>query len=240
VAVLVGQCNYQLCVPEDLNRALELANQLLTLGEARNHKAIQRAGLSMRGNVHVWLGNFLDARDDFERCLKLHASANRFTSVNSVMDPRASVLTNLSSALSYLGYSDQARARDLEALVEAQNFGHAFQRASALVLFFCNYTLQPIQDTLTACRNRTSPSYRTRLSDVPSACVGGSRVVCRIAWEARRRNQAAARMRDAVAVIRSRGWHSTVFNFPSRRLRQSWTAGGRPEADRGGSALDRS
>jgi hypothetical protein len=72
VAVLVGQCNYQLCVPEDLNRALELANQLLTLGEPRNHKAIQRAGLSMRGNVHVvWLGNFLDARDDFERCLKL-------------------------------------------------------------------------------------------------------------------------------------------------------------------------
>ena len=95
VAVLVGQCTYQLCVPEDLNRALELANQLLTFGEARNDKAIQRAGLSMRGNVHGWLGNFLDARDDFERCLKLHASANRFSSVNSVMDPRVSVLTNL-------------------------------------------------------------------------------------------------------------------------------------------------
>jgi tetratricopeptide (TPR) repeat protein len=148
VAVLVGQCTYQLCVPEDLNRALELANQLLTLGEARNDKAIQRTGLSMRGNVHVWLGNFLDARDDFERYLTLHASANRFTSVNSVMDPRVSVLTNLSSTLSYLGYSDQARERDLEALVEAKNFGHAFQRASALVLFFCNYTLQPIEDTL--------------------------------------------------------------------------------------------
>jgi predicted ATPase len=64
------------------------------------------------------------------------------------MDPRVSALTNLSSALSYLGYADQARARDLEALVGANNFGHAFQRASSLVLFFCNWTLQPVEDTL--------------------------------------------------------------------------------------------
>ena len=148
VTVLNGQCTYQLCVPEDLNWALELANELRTLGEARNDKAIQRAGHSARGNVHMWLGNFVAGREDLEQCLKLIAPANRASSVTPAMDPRVATLTNLSSALSYLGYADQARARDLEALVEADNFGHAFQRASALVLFFCNWTLQPVEDTL--------------------------------------------------------------------------------------------
>ena len=148
VIALNGQLSYQLCVPEDLNRALELANELLTLGEARNDKAIQRAGHNARGNVHTWLGNFVAGREDFEQGLKIHVPANRAPSVSPVMDPRVAALTNLSSALSYLGYADQARATDLEALVGANNFGHAFQRASTLVLFFCNWTLQPVEDTL--------------------------------------------------------------------------------------------
>jgi predicted ATPase len=237
--VLSGQCVYQICVPEDLNRALDLANELLTFGEARNDKAIQRAGLSTRGNVHMWLGNFLAAREDFEKCLKLYASANRAFSINSAMDPRASTLTNLSGGLSYLGYADQARARDREALIEADNFGHAFQRAHA-----CTILLQLDAAANTghapACRNRPAPGHRTRHSDVPGACGGGSRVVCCVAWEARRGNQAVARMRDTVAFIGSRGWHSTVLHFFGRRLRQGRTAGGRPEADHGGGSLDRS
>jgi class 3 adenylate cyclase/tetratricopeptide (TPR) repeat protein len=147
VAVLNGQYTYQLCVPEDLNRALELANELLTFGETRNDKAILRAGHNARGNVYLWLGNFAAAREDFEQGLKLYAPANRASS-NSAMDPRVAALTNLSGALSYLGYADQARERDREALMEADNFGHAFQRAHARVLFFCNWTLQPMRDTL--------------------------------------------------------------------------------------------
>jgi class 3 adenylate cyclase len=81
VTVLNGQLAYQLCVPEDLNRALELANELLTLGEARNDKAIQRAGHNARGNVHTWLGNFVAGREDFEQGLKINAPANRASSV---------------------------------------------------------------------------------------------------------------------------------------------------------------
>ena len=109
VTALNGQLSYQLCVPEDLNRALELANELLTLGEARNDKAIQRAGHNARGNVHTWLGNFVAGRADFEQGLKLTAPANRASSVTSAMDARVSALTNLSSALSYLGYARSER-----------------------------------------------------------------------------------------------------------------------------------
>ena len=120
VAVLNGQCAYQLCVPEDLARALPYADELLTLGEARNAKAIQRAGHNLRGMVHLWLGNFVAARKDFEKSLKIHTPARRAPSkAPAAEDPRVAALINMSTALSYLGYADQARERDADALAEA-------------------------------------------------------------------------------------------------------------------------
>ena len=238
VAALNGQLSYQLCVPEDLNWALELANELLTLGEARNDKAIQRAGHNARGNVHTWLGNFVAGREDFEQGLKIHAPANRAPSVTPVMDPRVAALTNLSSALSYLGYADQARARDLEALVGANNFGHAFQRASTLVLFFCNWTLQPVEDTLRRAETVLGiatehgfPMFEVLAKVVRGWCVASL-------GKPDEGIIAAARMRDTVALIRRGGRHAIVSYFPRGCLRQSRTARRRPEADRWGGALD--
>jgi class 3 adenylate cyclase/predicted ATPase len=148
VAVLNGQCAYQLCVPEDLARALPYADELLTLGEARNAKAIQRAGHNLCGMVHLWLGNFVAARKDFEKSLKIHTPARRAPSkAPAAEDPRVAALINMSTALSYLGYADQARERDADALAEANNLGHAYQRAYALGLHFCNWTVQPVKDT---------------------------------------------------------------------------------------------
>jgi tetratricopeptide (TPR) repeat protein len=132
VPVLNGQCAYQMCVPEDLARALPYADELLALGEARNAKGIQRAGHNLRGMVHLWLGNFLAARKDFEQSLQIQTPARRASShVLAAEDPRVAALINLSTALSYLGYADQARQRDADALAEANNLGHAYQRAYA-------------------------------------------------------------------------------------------------------------
>jgi hypothetical protein len=64
----------------------------------------------------MWLGDFVAAREDCEQSLKLYAPANRAFTVISATDPRVSTLLNLSGALSYLGYADQARAKDREAL----------------------------------------------------------------------------------------------------------------------------
>jgi predicted ATPase len=149
VAVLYGQCEYHLCLREDLALAHQLADELLTLGEAQNDKAIKQVGHHSRGAVRMWLGNFVAGREDNEQSLKLHAPAHGalFATVMAE-DPRVAALISISSALSYLGYADQARARDAEALAMANQLGHAYQRAFALGLFFCNWTVQPLEDTL--------------------------------------------------------------------------------------------
>jgi predicted ATPase len=98
--------------------------------------------------VHLWLGKFVAAREDFEQSLKIHTPARRASSkATAAEDPRVAALINISTALSYLGYADQARERDADALAEANNLGHAYQRAYGLGLHFCNWTVQPIGDT---------------------------------------------------------------------------------------------
>ena len=149
VGVLYGQCEYHLCLREDLALAHQLADELLALGEAKNNEAIKQIGHHLRGAVRMWFGNLVAGREDYEQSLRLHAPAHEAL-VGSVMaeDPRVAALISMSSALSYLGYADQARAKDVEALAMANQLGHAYQRVFALGLFFCNWTVQPVEDLL--------------------------------------------------------------------------------------------
>ena len=50
--------------------------------------------------------------------------------------------------LSYLGYHDRARARDVEALAEALALAHPFSHTYALGLFFCHWTGEDVDQTL--------------------------------------------------------------------------------------------
>jgi predicted ATPase len=63
-------------------------------------------------------------------------------------DPHVSAATNLSYALSCLGYADKARERDAEALGEADRLGLAYTQALALGLNFCNWTALTADVTL--------------------------------------------------------------------------------------------
>jgi hypothetical protein len=132
-----------------LQTRVGIATGLVVVGDLIGSGSIQQLGHHGRGDVRMWFGNFVDAREDYEQCLKLHTPAGRvlFATVTAE-DPRLAALINTSCALSYLGYADQARARDVEALAEANQLSRAYDRVYALGHFFCNWTVQPIEDTL--------------------------------------------------------------------------------------------
>ena len=149
VAVLYGQFNLRLTQRNDLALALEVAEEMRRFGEARNDEAIQLLGLDARGMTHIWRGDFVAGCNDYKQCLEQDARAHReFFATLVAEDPYVAILTDLSCVLSYLGYLDQARARDAEALGEADQLGLPFTRTFALGLFFCNWTAQAVDQTL--------------------------------------------------------------------------------------------
>ena len=149
VAVLYGQFVLRLCQRSDLALAVQVAEDLCRLAEARNDEAVRLMGYLCRGLAHLWRGDFVVARNDFEQCLPQDIRAHRtFFATLTAEDTHVAVTTNLSCALSYLGYLDKAHALDAEALGEADQLGLAFTRAYALGLNFCNWTAQTIDGTL--------------------------------------------------------------------------------------------
>ncbi len=149
VAVLYGQFALRIAQRNDLALALEVAEEMRRYGEARNDEAIQLLGRHMRGMTHVWRGDFVAGRNDHEQRLARDARAHRqFFATLVAEDPYVAILTNLSCGLSYLGYLGEARARDKEALSEADQLGLPFTHTYALGLFFCNWTAQAVDQTL--------------------------------------------------------------------------------------------
>ena len=147
--VLYGQFVLRLCQRNDLRLALEVADELYRFGDARNDSAVQLEALHLRGISHLWRGEFVAACDVYKHCLSLDARAHRhFFRTMVAEDPYVAILTNLSCALSYLGYLDRGHERDVEALDEALAIGHPFSHTYGLGLFFCHWIGQDVHHLL--------------------------------------------------------------------------------------------
>jgi class 3 adenylate cyclase/tetratricopeptide (TPR) repeat protein len=99
--------------------ALALGVKLEKIGEARNDAKVQWLGRYTHGISRFFLGEFVAARANLERCLYPADPAHR------PLDPfYTGMLGYLALPLACLGYIDQARSRMDEALSDARRLGH--------------------------------------------------------------------------------------------------------------------
>ncbi|WP_426441987.1 AAA family ATPase [Bradyrhizobium genosp. P] len=128
--VMLGQSSFHR-VRGEHRRALELAEELERVGEARNDISAQLVGRWANGRTRLFLGEFVVARELLERCHGLADPAHR--SWVSFSDPYVLTLSYLAWTLATLGYMDQARTRLHEALTEARRLNHAQTLADVLL-----------------------------------------------------------------------------------------------------------
>jgi hypothetical protein len=131
-SLIVGQWAFHF-VRSEPGQALLLAQQLEKFGEARANIAAQLEGHRVHGLTRCYLGQFVVARDLFERCHGLSDPVHRTIRGGQSYEPYATMLGYLAVCLTYLGYIDQARSRMNEALFEARRLGHAYTLAFVLL-----------------------------------------------------------------------------------------------------------
>jgi len=132
VPVLFGQCVYHL-VRGEYVLARQHAAAMRQLADARNDLRLRLMGCRLSGQPELFLGEFAAARAHLERGLALFDPEDRpFYGTLALQDARVMMLGNLSGALVPLGYLDQARARDDEALTDARRLAEPFTLAMAL------------------------------------------------------------------------------------------------------------
>lgn len=128
--VFLGQSSFHRVRGEHA-QALALAEQLETIGKARNDVAAQLVGRWANGRTRLFLGDLVGARDLLERSGGLADPAHRGGA--SSADPYAMMLAYLAWTLAILGHFDQAQARLNEALSEARQRKHAHTLADVLL-----------------------------------------------------------------------------------------------------------
>jgi tetratricopeptide (TPR) repeat protein len=105
----------------------KVALTLAEHGEAQRDEATQLLGRNLRGNSCLYMGEFVTARALLEQCEGLRDPAHREVyAALTAEDQYAVNRARLASALAFLGYSDQARARLDEAISEARRLDHAY------------------------------------------------------------------------------------------------------------------
>src|SRR5262249_23961431 len=131
VPVLYGECVQYL--GKDLRRALEIAADLLQMGEDGGVVAITVLGHRLSASICFHLGEFLASRAHVEQALALFDPRHRpFYRSFYIPDPLVNLLNYLSIDLSYLGYFDQARLQCVAAVEQGHKDGHAFSLTAAL------------------------------------------------------------------------------------------------------------
>jgi tetratricopeptide (TPR) repeat protein len=131
-ALLYGQCVFRL-VRSELRPALSLAERIEQTGAAQDDIAVRLLGRVVHGQTRFFLGEFVAARDLFERCHESDDSAHRAV-FRAVMadDPYARMLAFLAQTLTSLGYIDQGRSRIDAALTVARRLGNVHLLAVVL------------------------------------------------------------------------------------------------------------
>jgi predicted ATPase len=120
----------------ELDKTLELAEQLLGLAPDVKHPAhLMQAHVAM-GEVSFWFGELRQAREHCEEAIRSYEPqehrAHEYLFGSS--DPGVWARVYLGFALWHLGYPDQALARSREALALARELSHPFSQATALMV----------------------------------------------------------------------------------------------------------
>jgi predicted ATPase len=111
----------------------ELAEQLLPLAQQTQDRALSVHAYRARGNTLFFVGEFAHAHADLERGIALYnAQAFRSYTLLYGQDAGVACLSHVAQVLWVLGYPEQARQRNHEALVLAQEVSHPFSLAYAL------------------------------------------------------------------------------------------------------------
>jgi len=131
VPVLYGECVQYL--GKDLRRALEIAADLLQMGEDGGVAAITVLGHRLSASICFHLGEFLASRAHVEQALALLDPGHRpFYMSFHIPYPLINLLGYRSIGLFCLGYFDQARLECEAAVEEGRKSGHAFSLTAAL------------------------------------------------------------------------------------------------------------
>jgi predicted ATPase len=144
-AVMYGQCLFHLYRAE-LAEAGETAQHLLDRAEKGDDIDLRFFAHRATGVVSLPRGRFADARRHLEQALELYDPArHRTPAFVYAFDPKVVCLDYLARALLPLGFLDQARQRNQEALADARAISH--HNSIALPLFFGATLHQLLGDT---------------------------------------------------------------------------------------------
>jgi predicted ATPase len=133
VAVLYGQFLHKFMRAE-LQKAWELAEEMLRLGEAQNKPPLILMGRRLVGIAALALGDLITAATHLERCLKDFDPADGpFYSSLAIDDLRLNIMSYLAIALISLGRLDEAKARIAAALDEARRLSHGYTLVHTLI-----------------------------------------------------------------------------------------------------------
>jgi class 3 adenylate cyclase/predicted ATPase len=133
VTVLYGQFLHNLMRAE-LQKAWELAQEMLRLGEAQNKPPLTLMGRRLVGVTALGRGDFATAAACLERCLNDFDPADRpFYASLAIDDLRINMMGYLSNALIHLGRFNEAKAHITATLDEARRLSHGYTLVHALM-----------------------------------------------------------------------------------------------------------
>lgn len=181
VSVLHGQWT-QALMRNELGIAQERAREIRSVGEARNDAFWKWMGDRLAGVTCFPLGDFIGARDHFERGLTRYAEAHRSISGDNesgvvtrltLAEGQIVIMTYLSWVLLYLGRIDEARQLRGDAVQEARKTSLVYPLAHALNgLVFTELTLNAPRsalayiDELSALTQQHQIAYYAAIKDV--------------------------------------------------------------------------
>jgi predicted ATPase len=131
VPLLHAQWAYHL-IRGELRLALPLAEQMEQIGQVQNDIDALFLGRSKKATTRWLLGQLVAAHTLLEQCQLSDPAHRTAYAVLTGTDQHVMLPVYLASALTLLGFLDQARARMSEALSEARRLGHAHTLAQVL------------------------------------------------------------------------------------------------------------
>ena len=137
--VLIGLFGFH-GVRGELQAALEMAEQILGLGQREHDVFLLWVAHFGIGFILFFRGELVPARSNFERALALYdPQQHRDRALLNAQDHMVSCLCHLAWSLVILGYPDQAVRRIREALTRARELVHPYSQVYALLHAFTIY-----------------------------------------------------------------------------------------------------
>jgi DNA-binding SARP family transcriptional activator/predicted ATPase len=140
---VLGQLAVQSFVQADYQRAIELAEEALSLAEQANDPLLVTLGHWYLGFIHFYLGEYTTTRTHIQQVTSFYDPAQHHQQFILLRgsDPGISALTYEACALWCLGYPDQATQKSQQVLALAREFDHPFSLADALSYAGCMFNV---------------------------------------------------------------------------------------------------